>query len=112
MVLAQVRKQGVMQVIKDQGLKGLSKGWTATLYRDILFNITLFTTREIFLEQYKTKTGKTDLNVVERITLGLVPGCLAAAIGCPHDVVKTRMQGAKLGNDKSFVKFCFLSVYM
>ncbi|XP_003386558.1 PREDICTED: mitochondrial substrate carrier family protein X-like [Amphimedon queenslandica] len=96
MVLSQVRKQGFVQVIKDQGLKGLYKGWTATLYRDILFNITLFTTRELFKEQYKSKKGKTDLNVVESIVLGLVPGFLAAVIGCPHDVVKTRMQGAKL----------------
>ncbi|XP_011409465.1 PREDICTED: mitochondrial substrate carrier family protein X-like [Amphimedon queenslandica] len=96
MVLSQVRKQGVVQVMKDQGLKGITKGWTATLYRDILFNITLFTTREMFIEQYKSKTGKTDLHMLERIALGFVPGCLAAAIGCPHDVVKTRMQGAKL----------------
>ena len=111
MVLAQIRKQGVVQVIKDTGLKGLYKGWTATLYRDILFNITLFTTREMFVEQYKNKTGKTDLNILERIALGLVPGCLASAIGCPHDVVKTRMQGASLGNSMTFLSAVQLHCY-
>uniref|UniRef100_A0A1X7UVY5 Mitochondrial carrier protein n=1 Tax=Amphimedon queenslandica TaxID=400682 RepID=A0A1X7UVY5_AMPQE len=96
MVLAMIRKQGFIQVVKDTGLKGLYKGWTATLYRDILFNTTLFTTRKIFIEQYCKMTGKTDANIPERIALGLVPGFLASVIGCPHDVVKTRMQGAKL----------------
>ena len=97
MVLAQIRKQGFVEVVRNTGVKGLYKGWTATLYRDILFNMTLFTTRKMFIEQYCGMTGKCDPNVPERIVLGLVPGCLASVIGCPHDVVKTRMQGASLG---------------
>ena len=103
MVLTQIRKQGVRQVIKDAGVKGLYKGWTATLYRDILFNVTLFTTRAMFIEWYKNKTGKTDHSLKEGIMLGLVPAFLASVIGCPHDVVKTRMQGASLGNTISLL---------
>ena len=100
MVLAQIRNEGFVKVIRDTGLKGLYKGWTATLYRDILFNMTFFTTREIFVEQYTIIRGESP-NPFQRIGLGLIPGCLASIIGCPHDVVKTRMQGASLSNNNN-----------
>lgn len=96
MVLAQIRKQGFIQVIRTTGFKGLYKGWTATLYRDIVFNTVFFTSRGIFVHEYTQRMGESP-SAGKRVLLGLIPGCMASIAGCPHDVIKTRMQGEELG---------------
>ena len=95
MVLAQVQKQGFFKVITTTGFKGLYKGWTATLYRDMMFNIVFFTSRGYFVEQYTTITG-TEPQAFKRVALGLPAGCLSSIVSCPLDVIKTRMQGQEL----------------
>ena len=92
MVYAQCQKGAVWKEIKRQGIKGLFEGWTATLYRDIAFNMAFFTSREIFVKRYKEFTGE-DPQAFKRVALGLPAGCLASIVGCPFDVIKTRMQG-------------------
>ena len=89
---AQCQKGAVWREIKRQGIKGLYEGWTATLYRDIAFNMVFFTTREMLVERYRTITGEDPL-AFKRVALGLPAGCLASIVGCPFDVIKTRMQG-------------------
>ena len=95
MVLAQVQKQGFFKVITTTGLKGLYKGWTATLYRDVMFNIIFFTSRGYLVEQYTNING-CEPQAFKRVALGLPAGCLSCTVSCPLDVIKTRMQGQKL----------------
>lgn len=96
MVLAQIQKQGFLTVLRQAGLKGLYDGWTATLYRDISFNASFFTLREMFVRHYTAWTGEQP-RAFKRVALGLPAGCLASVIACPFDVIKTRMQGSSLG---------------
>ena len=96
MVLANIRRQGFMRVIRQTGLHGLYRGWTATLYRDIIFNVMFFTLREVFVRNYRQKNGE-EPNAKTRIELGYSAGIIAAIAGCPNDVIKTRMQGRPLG---------------
>ena len=73
MVIAQIRKQGVFDVIRQTGLKGLYKGAMVTLYRDITFNAVFFTATEITAQQWSAYTGK-KCNGTERYYAGLWAG--------------------------------------
>ena len=95
MVLAQIRKQGVMAVIKSTGLKGLYNGWQVTLYRDMSFNSVIFTTREFLVQWYTTRYEEP--TAFRRVLIGLPAGCFASVVACPLDVIKTRVQGTPLG---------------
>lgn len=96
MVLAQIQRKGVRDVIRDTGIKGLLNGWQATLYRDILFNCIFFTSREMFVRHYKHKYGE-EPAAFKRVLIGWPAGCLASVAACPLDVIKTRIQGKELG---------------
>jgi solute carrier family 25 aspartate/glutamate transporter 12/13/solute carrier family 25 carnitine/acylcarnitine transporter 20/29 len=95
MVLAQIRKEGFFKVFWTTGFKGLYLGWTATLYRDVAFNMVFFTTREHIVSQYEARWEPA--SPWKRVVLGLPAGVLASAVACPFDVIKTRMQGVKIG---------------
>ena len=96
MVLAHIRKQAFMAVVKETGLRGLYFGFRSTLYRDISFNAVFFTSREIFVRMYR-KWLEADPDPWSRVLLGFPAGTLASIVACPFDVVKTRQQGAELG---------------
>jgi len=96
MVLAHIRKQGFIQVIKETGLRGLFLGFSSTLYRDISFNMVFFTSRELLVRGYENYYGMRP-DAWKRVVLGIPAGCLASVVACPFDVVKTRMQGTELG---------------
>ena len=96
MVLAHIRKQGFLQVIRNTGLRGLYLGFSATLYRDIIFNMAFFTSREIFVLHYQQRYGERP-DAWKRVLLGIPAGTLGSVVACPLDVIKTRMQGQELG---------------
>ena len=98
MVLAQIRKQAFLEVVRHTGLKGLFVGFSTTLYRDVSFNIVFFPSREIFVRWFTAYHGKKP-NAWDRVLLGYPPGILSAIVSCPFDVVKTRIQGHKLGKE-------------
>ena len=97
MVLAQVRKQGFSVVVRQAGLRGLYLGWTATLYREISFNVVMFTIRELKVHQWKVQHDRQDPPIFIGWMLGIPAGIIAAIVACPFDVAKTRMQGKELG---------------
>ena len=96
MVLAHIRKQGFVAVVRETGLLGLYHGWTSTLYRDVYFNMCFFTSREVLVRQWTSYYGE-EPSAWWRMVLGLPAGCFASVVACPFDVVKTRMQGSELG---------------
>ena len=95
MVLAQIQKKGFRDVWRSAGIRGLYHGVEATLYRDISFNMVLFTLREYIIREYETQTG-VEPGVFKKVGMGLPASISAGIIACPFDVVKTRVQGMEL----------------
>ena len=108
MVLAHIRKQAFTAVIRETGLRGLYFGFRSTLYRDISFNMTFFTSRELFVRLYKRHYG--DPDPWTRVLLGYPAGTLASVVACPFDVVKTRQQGSELGMSHDVIIFLIYPV--
>ena len=96
MVLAQIRKQAFLEVVRQTGLRGLYVGFSTTLYRDISFNMVFFPSREIFVRWFAACYGERP-DPWSRVLLGYPSGIMSAVVSCPYDVVKTRMQGNELG---------------
>ena len=96
MVLAQIRKQAFLEVVRQTGLRGLYVAFSSTLYRDVSFNMVFFPSREIFVRLFTGYFGERP-DPWNRVLLGYPSGILSAIVSCPFDVVKTRMQGNELG---------------
>lgn len=92
MILAQIRKQNVVMMVKVAGMRVLYHGFWATLYRDIVFNMVFFTTREYAIRAYERWQHQSP-DALKRVLLGLPAGCFGCILSCPLDVVKTRLQG-------------------
>ena len=73
MVLAQIHKQGMFDVIRHNGIRELYKGVVVTSYRDITFNAAFFTVTEMLVSLYSSQTGK-KCNGRERFVAGLFGG--------------------------------------
>jgi len=73
MVLAHIRKQGVIHVAKTIGMKGMYQGWRVTLYRDIVFNCFFFTIRDMLVD-LRTKLTGHKCSGFERFVAGLPAG--------------------------------------
>lgn len=78
-------------IVKELGIKGLYKGVTATLARDVGFSVVYFPLYGIFKEKMRNSyTG--DVSFMGMFTASTIAGVAAAAASTPADVVKTRMQ--------------------
>ncbi|CCK69973.1 citrin KNAG_0D02230 [Huiozyma naganishii CBS 8797] len=85
------------QIIKSLGIKGLYKGVTACLMRDVPFSAIYFPTyahlkKDIFNFDPKDKTKRNRLKTWELLVAGALAGMPAAFLTTPFDVIKTRLQ--------------------
>jgi solute carrier family 25 (mitochondrial aspartate/glutamate transporter), member 12/13 len=85
-------KRSAMWIVKNLGLKGLYKGASACLLRDIPFSAIYFPSyshlkRDLFGESPTKKLG-----VFQLLTAGAIAGMPAAYLTTPCDVIKTRLQ--------------------
>ena len=82
-------RQSTLQVIRDLGLRGLFTGFGATLARDLPYNI-------VFFPVYATVKGALcsdgEESMGRLVVSGAAAGMLAAGLGTPMDMVKTRLQ--------------------
>lgn len=95
MVLANIQNRGFRAVFHNAGVKGLYHGAEATLYRDISFNMCLFTLRSYIMSWYEACWGEEPSHYM-KVLWGLPASVTAGVIACPFDVVKARIQGKEL----------------
>ena len=74
MVLAHIRKQGVIHVAQEIGFKGMYQGWKVTLNRDIVFNAFFFTVRDTLVDLRIKWSSSHQCNKFERFLAGLPAG--------------------------------------
>lgn len=90
--LTGARFVGAVEVIRELGLKGLYKGASACLLRDIPFSAIYFTTySHIKRDLFGECEGK-PLSPLQLLLSGALAGMPAAYFATPADVIKTRLQ--------------------
>lgn len=90
------RSTGI-SIIKKLGLRGLYKGVTACLMRDVPFSAIYFPTynhikKDLFHYDPKDKDSRSSLKTWELLVSGGLAGMPAAFLTTPFDVIKTRLQ--------------------
>lgn len=90
---------GAATIVKELGLKGLYKGASACLLRDIPFSAIYFTAyshlkTDVFHEGRPTGPDgqKKKLSPLELLSAGALAGMPASYLATPADVIKTRLQ--------------------
>lgn len=76
------------KMIRQYGFMGLFKGLPPTIMRDTPFSSIYWTSYETF-KKYKNLTQP---DLYQSFVGGALSGCIAAAITCPFDVIKTHQQ--------------------
>ena len=96
--------QAFCQVARSDGIRGLFRGYSATMVRDIPYSMTQFLLYEVLkksvlkrkIEQLRQTQDfdiqKVKLGFIESILVGGTAGAVAASLTNPIDVVKTRLQ--------------------
>ncbi|EGV65871.1 mitochondrial carrier, partial [Yamadazyma tenuis ATCC 10573] len=95
------------QIIKQLGVKGLYKGASACLLRDVPFSAIYFPTyanikKHIFNFDPEDVNKKQNLNTFELLISGAMAGAPAAFFTTPADVIKTRLQMERKSNEVKY----------
>ncbi|TGJ85985.1 hypothetical protein E0Z10_g2758 [Xylaria hypoxylon] len=85
-------KRSAMWIVKNLGLKGLYKGASACLLRDVPFSAIYFPTYSHLKKDMFGESPTKKLGVVQLLTAGAIAGMPAAYLTTPCDVIKTRLQ--------------------
>ena len=88
----QFTKRSALWIVKNLGLKGLYKGASACLLRDVPFSAIYFPTYSHLKRDYFGESPTKKLGVFKLLTAGAIAGMPAAYFTTPCDVIKTRLQ--------------------
>ncbi|KAI5700938.1 hypothetical protein M8J75_004477 [Diaphorina citri] len=80
----------VYSAIQQEGIRGMFRGYTSTVLRDIPFSVIQFPIWEYSMKSYTSYTGNTCSPIVVA-GCGALSGGIAAALTCPLDVAKTQI---------------------
>jgi solute carrier family 25 aspartate/glutamate transporter 12/13 len=91
--IAGVPREGAWMICRELGLRGLYKGASACLLRDIPFSAIYFTVYSHLKSDlfHEGKDGK-KMGPLELLAAGALAGMPAAYFATPADVIKTRLQ--------------------
>jgi len=98
-----VAGQSLGDTMRELGLRGLTRGTTATLLRDIPFNALYFSSYAALKDVVHAVYDPPDAPLISPqglMVAGLGAGLLAGGLTTPADVIKTRMQADKDGRYK------------
>lgn len=77
-------------IVKESGMRGLWRGWLPNVQRAALVNLGDLTTYDTAKHTILRKTGLQD-NYVTHMLSSICSGLVAATLGTPADVIKTRI---------------------
>ncbi|GAQ90610.1 mitochondrial substrate carrier family protein [Klebsormidium nitens] len=78
-------------IVREEGVKGLYRGYSAALLRNVPSNVISFSTFEYLKAGWLAGSGDAELQPWQSLLSGAVAGMLSAAATTPLDVVKTRL---------------------
>jgi len=84
-------KASPIAVIRENGIKGMYNGYSATMLRDVPFNIIYFSLYNYLKNQYGTQPTSSEV-----LLSSATAGAFAAFIDTPADCVKTRLQNGRV----------------
>lgn len=96
------QKRSAMWIVKNLGLKGLYKGASACLLRDVPFSAIYFPTYSHLKKDLFGESPTKKLGIVQLLTAGAIAGMPAAYLTTPCDVIKTRLQVEARKGDTSY----------
>ncbi|KAI5294976.1 mitochondrial aspartate-glutamate transporter agc1 [Ascosphaera acerosa] len=88
----EVPRRSAMWIVRHLGLKGLYKGASACLLRDVPFSAIYFPAYAHLKTDLFGESSSHQLGVVQLLTAGAIAGMPAAYFTTPCDVIKTRLQ--------------------
>ncbi|KAI0444579.1 mitochondrial carrier domain-containing protein [Xylaria telfairii] len=86
------QKRSAMWIVRNLGLKGLYKGASACLLRDVPFSAIYFPTYSHLKKDLFGESPTKKLGIVQLLAAGAIAGMPAAYLTTPCDVIKTRLQ--------------------
>ncbi|KAL0978549.1 hypothetical protein UPYG_G00172000 [Umbra pygmaea] len=88
--------QVLMSTLKEEGVRGLYRGYRSTVLREIPFSLVQFPLWEYLKTRWSRRQGHT-LYAWQSAVCGALAGAVAAFVTTPLDVAKTRIMLAKAG---------------
>lgn len=94
----------IMPIVRSLGIKGLYRGYTACMCRDLTFGGVYFPMYEILRSKISNQMGVDSSKppLIVSLLAGTIAGIPAAALSTPADVIKTRMQAGGALSSASF----------
>lgn len=86
------QKRSAMWIIRHLGLRGLYKGASACLLRDVPFSAIYFPTYAHLKKDYFGESPEKQIGILQLLAAGSLAGAPAAYFTTPADVIKTRLQ--------------------
>lgn len=87
----------LLTTLKEEGVRGLYRGFGSTVLREIPFSLVQFPLWEYLKTQWSRRQGHT-LSSWQSAVCGAFAGAIAALVTTPLDVAKTRIMLAKAGS--------------
>lgn len=90
----------IMPIIRSLGVSGLYRGYSACFCRDVCFAGIYFPVYELLRNRISAALGTAQgekPSFLSALLAGTLAGVPAAAVSCPFDVIKTRMQASEAG---------------
>jgi solute carrier family 25 (mitochondrial aspartate/glutamate transporter), member 12/13 len=106
-------RHGAIWIIRNLGLKGLYKGATACLSRDIPFSAIYFPAYAHLKSDLFGESSTKKLGVLQLLTAGAIAGMPAAYLTTPFDVIKTRLQVEARKGEQTYttLRHCARTIY-
>ena len=101
--------RGLASIYRAEGIRGIYKGWLATVAKQSSNQGLRFMAFSFYKEFILRGSDTKSLSPVQALLGGMASGCFSTLCNNPFDMVKTRMQGLEAKRYNGFID-CFVKV--